>query len=149
MATACAAPNPIPRLDERRERNNNSHSQHGPVSGGRHHLGIRGRNHLGNGGRLRRNRQPDAACSRIGRFYLAYYLEWDEPGQEAASRAFCRKVFEDLKPVSNGSYINEMDQEGRPEDIHQCYSPQAWARLAALRRQWDPAGVFHGFYGQS
>ncbi|WP_414714417.1 winged helix-turn-helix transcriptional regulator [Sphingobium sp.] len=56
-ATACAAPKSLQRLDDSPERNNNSHSQHGPVSGGRHHLGIRGRNHLGNEGRLRRNRQ--------------------------------------------------------------------------------------------
>lgn len=95
------------------------------------------------------NTPPDAACSRIGRFYLAYYLEWDEPTQEAASRAYCLKVFKELKAVAKGSYINEMDQEGRPEDIRECYSPKAWARLAKLRGQWDPAGVFHGFYGQS
>ncbi len=95
------------------------------------------------------NTPPDAACSRIGRFYLAYYLEWDEPAQEAASRAYCLKVFKELKAVAKGSYINEMDQEGRPEDIRECYSPKAWARLAKLRGQWDPAGVFHGFYGQS
>lgn len=95
------------------------------------------------------NKMPDAACSRIGRFYLAYYLEWDEPAQEAPSRAYCLKVFKDLKAVAKGSYINEMDQEGRPQDIRDCYSPQAWARLAKLRIQWDPAGVFHGFFGQS
>ncbi|WP_226949182.1 FAD-binding oxidoreductase [Rhizorhabdus wittichii] len=95
------------------------------------------------------NKMPDAACSRIGRFYLAYYMEWDEPAQEAASRAYCLKLFKELKSVSSGSYINEMDQEGRPEDIRDCYSPEAWARLARLRRQWDPKGVFHGFYGQS
>lgn len=94
------------------------------------------------------NALPDAACSRIGRFYLAYYMEWEEPAQEAASRAYCRKVFKELRTVSSGSYINEMDQEGRPEDIHECYSPEAWKRLASLRRQWDPKSVFHGFYGQ-
>ena len=95
------------------------------------------------------NTMPDAACSRIGRFYLAYYLEWDEPAQETASRAYCLKVFKELKAVAKGSYINEMDQEGRPEDIRECYSPRAWARLAKLRMQWDPLGLFHGFYGQS
>jgi len=95
------------------------------------------------------NKMPDAACSRIGRFYLAYYLEWDEPVQEAPSRAFCRTLFKELKTVSTGSYINEMDQEGRPEDIRECYSPEAWARLEMLRKAWDPARRFHGFYGQS
>ena len=95
------------------------------------------------------NTLPDAACSRIGSFYLAYYLEWDEPNQERPSRTYCRTLFKELKAVAKGSYINEMDQECRPEDIHDCYSPEAWERLAKLRKKWDPAGVFHGFYGQS
>lgn len=95
------------------------------------------------------NPLPDAACSRIGRYYLAYYLEWDEPAQEAASRAYCLEVFKDLKAISKGSYINEMDQEGRSQEINTCYSPEAWQRLADLRSKWDPHGVFHGFFGQS
>ena len=93
--------------------------------------------------------QPDAAASTFGRYYVAYYMEWDEPGEEQASREFCHRVFQEMKQVSSGSYINEMDQEGRPEDISTCYSPQAWTRLGELRRKWDPDGVFHDFYGQS
>lgn len=95
------------------------------------------------------NPMPDAACSVIGRFYLAYYFEWDKAEDEAPTRAFSRKLFKELKTVAKGSYINEMDQEGRPEDIATCYSPAAWKRLADLRTKWDPKGLFHGFYGQS
>lgn len=93
--------------------------------------------------------QPDAAVSRYAPYYIAYYLEWDDPADEGPSRAFCRDLFKKLKKISKGSYINEMDQEGRPEDIPDCYSPQAWKRLAQLRKRWDPKGVFHDFYGQS
>lgn len=93
--------------------------------------------------------QPDAAASRYAPYYIAYYLEWDDPADEAPSRKFCRELFKKLKAIGKGSYINEMDQEGRPEDIADCYSPEAWKRLAQLRRRWDPNGVFHGFYGQS
>jgi FAD/FMN-containing dehydrogenase len=93
--------------------------------------------------------QPDAACQARGRYYLAYYLEWEHDDEEAANRAYALRVFKDLKPVANGSYINEMNQEGRPEDIHTCYTPEAWQKLADLRTRWDPGQVFHGFYGQS
>lgn len=93
--------------------------------------------------------QPDAAASRYGKYYIAYYFEWDDPADEAPSRAFSRDLFKKLKSIGRGSYINEMDQEGRPEDIPDCYSPEAWQRLAQLRQKWDPKGVFHGFYGQS
>lgn len=92
--------------------------------------------------------QPNAASSTFGRFYFAYYMEWDEPSEEKASREYCRKVFKEMKNVSNGSYINEMDQEGRPEDLHECYSPEAWAQFSELRTKWDPNSVFHNFYGQ-
>ena len=93
--------------------------------------------------------QPSAAASTFGRYYIAYYMEWDDPTDEKLSREFCLEVFQKLKQVGNGSYINEMDQEGRPQDIHECYSPEAWARLGDLRGKWDPDGVFHDFYGQS
>ncbi len=93
--------------------------------------------------------QPDAAVSRYAPYYVAYYLEWDDPADEAPSRAFSRDLFKKLKMIGRGSYINEMDQEGRPEDIADCYSPQAWKRLAQLRKRWDPKGVFHDFYGRS
>lgn len=95
------------------------------------------------------NKLPDAACSTTGRYYLAYYVEWEDPGEEAANRAYCLKVFNELKTISRGSYINEMDQEGRVGDIAACYSPDAWRKLAELRKEWDPKGVFHGFYGQA
>ncbi|WP_144097481.1 FAD-binding oxidoreductase [Croceicoccus sediminis] len=93
--------------------------------------------------------QPDAAASRYAPYYIACYFEWDEEADEAPSRAFSRELFKKLKPIARGSYINEMDQEGRPEDVPDCYSPEAWARLAQLRKQWDPTGVFHDFYGQA
>lgn len=92
---------------------------------------------------------PDAACSTRGRYYCSYYMEWDDPADEIKTREYSRTVFADLKKISNGSYINEMDQEGRPQDISTCYTPEAWAKLKQLRAKWDPTGVFHGFYGQT
>jgi hypothetical protein len=57
-------------------------------------------------------------------------------------------LVEQAQKHSNGSYINEFNQEGRPEDIPLCFSPKSWAKLAELRRRWDPGAVFHTFYGQ-
>jgi FAD/FMN-containing dehydrogenase len=92
---------------------------------------------------------PEAAFSRIGRFYVTSVLWWDDAAHEQPIRDYSAQLIKDLKPLSRGSYINEMNQQGRPQDIHECYSPEAWARLAALRKHWDPRGVFHGFYGES
>lgn len=94
-------------------------------------------------------RLPDAACSTIGDFYSSYYMLWDDPADDLIMRRYHVGLFKELRPLGVGSNINEMNQEGRPEDVKYCYSPRAWQRLAELRRKWDPQGVFQPFYGQS
>ena len=92
---------------------------------------------------------PDAACSMRGDFYAAYYMMWDEPTQDPVMMGYLRDLYREIAPLGVGSNINEMDQEGRPADIKNCYTPEAWSRLAMLRSQWDPQGLFHDFYGRS
>lgn len=91
---------------------------------------------------------PDAAYGIIGKFYLAYYMVWDDAADDIAVSKYHVDFFKQAQKHSNGSYINEFNQEGRPEDIPLCFSPQSWAKLAELRRRWDPGAVFHTFYGQ-
>ncbi|MER8073748.1 FAD-binding oxidoreductase [Streptomyces sp. NPDC094034] len=91
---------------------------------------------------------PDSAFSKKASYYIGYTQEWSHPEQEAACRDYSVKVFNELKPLAHGSYINEMDQIGRASDIPDSYSPDAWARLSTLRQQWDPKNVFHDFYGR-
>lgn len=92
---------------------------------------------------------PDAAYSIIGNFYLAYYMVWDDPADDIAVARYHVDFFKKAQAFSNGSYLNEFNQEGRPEDIPKCFSPHAWAKLKDLRRRWDPDAVFHSFYGQN
>lgn len=92
---------------------------------------------------------PDAACSTVGDFYSSFYNLWDDPSEDRRVLDYMVELYKEMKPFGVGSNINEMNQEGRPEDIHQCFSPEAWQRLRALRTQWDPQGVFHDFFGAS
>jgi FAD/FMN-containing dehydrogenase len=92
---------------------------------------------------------PDAACSTMGEFYAAYYLLWDSPTQDKIMLDYLVSLYSDIVPLGVGSNINEMNQEGRPQDIRTCYTSEAWMRLANLRVKWDPAGVFHDFYGMT
>lgn len=91
----------------------------------------------------------DAACSAKGRFYLALYHRWHDAIDRDTNRSYASLLSRSIKPYSTGSYINEMDQEGRPEDVRLCYSASAWAKLGRLRSKWDPGGVFQNFYGQA
>ena len=92
---------------------------------------------------------PDAACSVVGQFYASYYMLWDDPTEDAVMMAFLQDLYREMAPLGIGCNINEMNQEGRPDGVRTCYSPDAWRRLAELRAKWDPQGVFQGFYGQS
>ena len=92
---------------------------------------------------------PDAACSTMGDFYAAFYTIWDNPTEDSRIHQYLVSLYRELAPLGTGSNINEMNQEGRSEDVAQCYSPDAWRRLAELRTKWDPQHVFHDFYGSS
>jgi FAD/FMN-containing dehydrogenase len=92
-------------------------------------------------------KMPDAACSTTGDFYAAYYVIWDDPTQDEVMLGYLRNLYKEIVPLGTGSNINEMDQEGRPGGIAFCYTTAAWGKLQTLRKQWDPSGVFHDFYG--
>jgi methylase of polypeptide subunit release factors len=53
-----------------------------------------------------------------------------------------------LQPVTRGHYINEIDPVHYPQQIAECFSKESWKRLAILRKQHDPEGLFHTWLGQ-
>jgi hypothetical protein len=90
---------------------------------------------------------PDAACSVTGEFYVPCYLQWDEHTEDAVMKRYLEELFTELVPLGAGSYVNEMNFEGRPDGVKTCYSAKAWERLATLRTEWDPDRVFDDFFG--
>ena len=90
---------------------------------------------------------PDGACATKGNFYVACYAQWDDPAMDQANKQWLIDMYEELQPLGTGSYINELNQEGRSHRIREAYTPEGWKKLGALRRKWDPKGVFHTFYG--
>lgn len=90
---------------------------------------------------------PDGACATKGNFYVSCYAQWDDPAADQANKDFLIAMYEELQPLGTGSYINELNQEGRIHRIRECYTADGWRRLGELRRKYDPALVFHTFYG--
>ncbi|MFM8517269.1 MAG: BBE domain-containing protein [Nevskiaceae bacterium] len=54
-----------------------------------------------------------------------------------------------MQPFASGNYINELDAFSRPDLLPRCFAPEAFERLRALRRRYDPEGLFHDFPGLS
>lgn len=90
---------------------------------------------------------PDGACATKGNFYVSCYAQWDDPADDKANKDFMIAMLEELQPHGTGSYINELNQEGRIHRIRECYTADGWRKLGELRRKYDPGLVFHTFYG--
>ena len=90
---------------------------------------------------------PNAAFSVSGPVYVGTYAVWDEAENDEGNIAWLRALMTSLQPFSEGSYINEIDVEGAPHKLRECFSAEAWERLRQVRQTYDPDGIFHDFFG--
>jgi FAD/FMN-containing dehydrogenase len=56
--------------------------------------------------------------------------------------AHAERLWQVLSPYTEGVYVNFLMDEGE-QRIHQAYPPATYARLAALKRRYDPTNLFH------
>jgi len=89
---------------------------------------------------------PAAAFSMVGRVFILCYAIWDSAGDDAANHAWHRRAMELLEPFASGHYVGEADIAGTPSRAIRSFGPANWERLERLRRQYDPDGLFHGFF---
>ncbi len=87
----------------------------------------------------------DAALSRITDTWIGAYAVWDRPENDRANIDWLRQTSAALQPFAAGHAINELDTGGDPGKIERTFSPEAWRKLARVRAERDPNGLFHGF----
>ncbi|HEY0444016.1 MAG TPA: BBE domain-containing protein, partial [Candidatus Limnocylindrales bacterium] len=94
-------------------------------------------------GAIGRVAEEDTAFSgRAARFDLSADSIWDDPALDAANREWVRRAMAIVEPDAiPGRYANENADVG-PEETLAIYGPEKVARLAALKRTWDPDNVF-------
>ncbi|MBF9029461.1 FAD-binding protein [Rhodobacterales bacterium HKCCE3408] len=83
----------------------------------------------------------DAAFSRHGRICGILYGIWQEEADDAANIAWLRAAIDAVAPLCTGAYVGEADLE-RPDRALPTHTHDVLARLAELRRTYDPAGRF-------
>lgn len=93
--------------------------------------------------------REDACFSAVDRGFVGCYSIWDEAAHDAENIAWTEAARDALQPFASGNYVNELDAFRRPDLLRRCFSAQAMGRLRALRRRYDPGGVFHDFPGLS
>jgi hypothetical protein len=70
---------------------------------------------------------------------------WMEPGQEAedAHRAWARGLHDDLASnTTPGVYLNFTSDAEDDARVRETFGPEKYARLVALKDQYDPSNLF-------
>ena len=75
--------------------------------------------------------------------YFAIGNAWDDSPGASAERhvAWTEDLWRIFAPHTAGAYANYLGDEG-PERVAAAYSPETFARLAAIKRRYDPDNVF-------
>ncbi len=83
-----------------------------------------------------------AFAGRAARFDLSADSAWDGADEDDANRAWVRGAMAIVEPDAiEGRYANELSDTG-PEVTRAIYGDAKLARLAGLKRTWDPGNVF-------
>jgi FAD/FMN-containing dehydrogenase len=94
-------------------------------------------------------RVPDDATAwptRTARFEVsADSGMWDDPADDAAHLGWAREAMAILQPIATpfGRYTNSIS-DGDPGAVRSIWGDAKLARLAALKRTWDPENRFRG-----
>ena len=88
---------------------------------------------------------PDAAFSMWGSALFGAYGFWASPGEDRENVDWVQSVMRSMEPLKVGYYVGEADLSIEGRRASQCFSPSAWRRLAALKKQYDAENVFFSY----
>jgi FAD/FMN-containing dehydrogenase len=87
---------------------------------------------------------PDATAfshRNIGFEYVGL-VRWTDPAEDEHWIAWARSQAAPLAAHATGTYVNTLETRGAT-GVGTAYSPPSLARLAVIKRTWDPDNVFH------
>ncbi|HET7473507.1 MAG TPA: FAD-binding oxidoreductase [Candidatus Limnocylindrales bacterium] len=84
-----------------------------------------------------------AYAGRASAFDLSCDANWSDAGEDDAAIEWCRRALAVVEPdFALGAYANGNADTG-PDESRRFYGDAKLARLAALKRAWDPDNAFH------
>lgn len=91
--------------------------------------------------------QPANAAARIhGRLFTGIYAVGPTAPDGDKAIDWLRATAKALEPHAQGRYINEVDGEAGQGRVASCFTPQDWQRIAAVRKRYDPGGLFADYF---
>jgi FAD/FMN-containing dehydrogenase/pimeloyl-ACP methyl ester carboxylesterase len=83
-----------------------------------------------------------AIGEHLAPFNVHFLSAWSEDADDDANIAWTRELSAELKPFTTGRvYVNYIGDEGRERAIA-SFGPEAYPRLQALKRRYDPDNLF-------
>jgi FAD/FMN-containing dehydrogenase len=94
------------------------------------------------GGAMARVKPEDTAfVGRDARYIMNVHGRWSDPGEDERVRAWAREVFEEAAPhATGGGYVNFLTEDEAAR-VAGSYGAN-YARLQAVKRQFDPGNLF-------
>ena len=98
--------------------------------------------HMG-GAAARGARDSAAFPHRDAPYVVNFISRWTDAETDDAQIAWGRDVYSSLSEhTTGGAYVNFLSDEG-PDRVRAAYGDEAYARLQALKRTYDPDNAFH------
>ena len=83
-----------------------------------------------------------AFAHRDQRYFFAIIGLWLDPEDDAAPhQAWTAALWEKVRHEGRGVYVNFLEEEGE-QRVQEAYPPATYARLAAIKRRYDPTNLF-------
>ena len=97
----------------------------------------------GYGGAIAATSDDDSAFSHRHAFVeFVASAGWTDPAEDGEQMDAARRFGAALEPFASGVYVNVLADEGE-SGVRRAYPAGKLARLAALKRRYDPDNVFH------
>jgi FAD/FMN-containing dehydrogenase len=97
--------------------------------------------HLG-GAVARVGNDETAFDHRDAEYNFLIMAVWTDPAEADANIAWARELWDAMQPFARGVYVNYLGVGDSVERVRAGYSPEKYARLAALKREVDPENFF-------
>lgn len=89
-------------------------------------------------------RVPDEATplSRDAAYTFGAFSVWDDPAESELHLAWARETWEALRPFAVPGVVLNYTSDTGEKRVRSTFGTEKYARLVALKRQWDPDNVF-------
>jgi FAD/FMN-containing dehydrogenase len=91
----------------------------------------------------------ETSYERLGRYLVYNNTLWTDSAEDDENRSWHAGATALLDRHKIGRYAGETDLTKEPNVAQQCYTPEAWERLRALRKTYDPEGMFYDYLSTS